>query len=85
MTSERASSVAAEICAYVVARFPSARGLNLGDEASLLDAGLIDSLGVLDLVAFVEETFGIQVGDDDLIPDNFDSVGALVRFVLRQR
>lgn len=83
MTSNSASSVAVAIRAYVRSRFPSAR--TLGDDDSLLDAGLIDSLGILDLVAYVEETFGIQVGDDDLSPDNFDTVGALVRFVLRTR
>ena len=66
---------------FVRTRFPLAGEMQVGDEDSLLDNGIIDSLGILDLVGFLEQTFGIQVEDDDLGPDNFDSVAALVRFV----
>jgi acyl carrier protein len=85
VTSEPASGIAAAIRAFVVSRFPLARSLALGDDGSLLDSGLIDSLGILDIVAFLEENFGIQVGESDLRPDNFDSVGAIARFVLGKR
>lgn len=85
MTSEDASRVDSTIREYVFTRFPSVRALRVSDEDSLLDAQLIDSLGVLDIVVFLEDTFGIQVADDELNADNFDSIGALVRFVLRKR
>ncbi len=52
-----------------------------GDEVSLLQRGLIDSLGVLDLVSFVEQQFGIKVGEEDMIPENFDSVTSLTSYV----
>ncbi len=52
--------------------------------ASLLSTGVIDSLGVLQLITFVEETFGIQVQDEDVVPDNFDSVRNLAAYVGRQ-
>ena len=52
-----------------------------GDDASLLDYGIVDSTGVLNLVLFVEEQFGIQVGDDELVPANFDSIRRLAAFV----
>jgi acyl carrier protein len=52
--------------------------------ASFLESGLIDSTGVLELVAFLEEQFHIKVEDEDLIPANLDSIDALTRFVERK-
>lgn len=54
---------------------------DLADDASLLEAGLIDSTGVLELVAFLEGRFGIRVADTDIVPANFDSVAGLVAYV----
>ena len=54
-------------------------------EQSFLQAGVIDSTGVLELVAFVEETYGIAVADDELVPAHFDSVRNLATFVERKR
>jgi acyl carrier protein len=54
---------------------------SLKDDASLLEEGIMDSTGVLDLVMFIEETFGIQVKDEELVPENLDSVDKLVAFV----
>ena len=54
---------------------------SLKDDVSLLEEGIMDSTGVLDLVMFIEETFGIQVEDEELIPENLDSVDRLVAFV----
>jgi acyl carrier protein len=51
------------------------------DEDSFLGTGIIDSLGVLQLVSFVETKFGLKVGDADLVPENFDSVARLAQFV----
>ena len=48
---------------------------------SLLEAGIIDSLGVVALVEFVAERFGIVVDVDDMVPENFDSLQAIVTFV----
>ena len=53
----------------------------ISDEASFLEEGIIDSVGVLELVAFIEETFGLRVEDEELIPENLDSVDRLVVFV----
>jgi acyl carrier protein len=54
------------------------------DEISLLDEGIIDSVGVMELVSFLEQDFGIGVEDDELVPDNLDSVANLVAFVGRK-
>jgi acyl carrier protein len=59
----------------------SSNGFNLGDDASLLEEGIIDSTGVLELVMFVEETFNVEVADEEIIPDNFDSVNNLAAYV----
>ena len=66
---------------FIVQRFPLASSKDLTSELSLLESGIVDSLGVLDLVGFIEEEFGIQAEDDDLVPENFDSIEALTRFV----
>jgi acyl carrier protein len=53
----------------------------LGDNISFLEKGIIDSTGVLELVSFIEETYGISVDDEDLIPDNFDSLNKLSSYI----
>lgn len=57
----------------------------LGVEASFLENGIVDSTGVLELVEFVESEFSIRVTDDELIPENFDSIQKLVAYVTRKR
>jgi acyl carrier protein len=57
----------------------------VADDESLLEAGAIDSLGVLQLVAKLEERYGISVSDDDLLPENFDSIHAIAAFVAAKR
>jgi acyl carrier protein len=56
-------------------------GFNYDNEASFLDEGIVDSLGVIELVTFVEQQFGISVADDELVPDNFDSVTKMEAYI----
>lgn len=58
--------------------------LPLSDDTSLLDSGVLDSLSLLQLVVFLEERFGITVGDTDLLPQNFASVQTICAY-LRSR
>jgi acyl carrier protein len=51
------------------------------NDDSFLQHGIIDSTGVLELVAFLEEKYGIKIRDEELVPDNLDSVNELVRFI----
>ncbi len=53
----------------------------LDDNDSFLEKGIIDSTGILELVSFVEEEFGIEVKDDELVPENFDSVSKLSEYI----
>jgi len=54
-------------------------------DASLLDAGIIDSTGVLELVTFLETKFGIEVQDEEMLPENLDSIRAIVAFIEGKR
>jgi acyl carrier protein len=56
-------------------------GFDLSDDASFLDEGVVDSTGTLELVMFVEENFGISVGDHEIEPKNFDSVNKLEAYI----
>ena len=53
----------------------------INDDTSFIEEGVIDSVGVVELVAFLEETFGFRIEDEELIPENLDSVQRLVTFV----
>jgi acyl carrier protein len=66
---------------FIIENFLFRSGDGLGDDDSFLDKGIIDSTGVLELVAFVEEQFGIKVADEELVPENLDSVNNLANFV----
>ncbi len=55
------------------------------DDDSFLDSRLIDSTGMLELVMFIEETFNIKVEDEELIPDNLDSINRLNEFIIGKR
>jgi acyl carrier protein len=60
------------------------RGSAFNDQQSFLDAGIIDSTGVLELVGFLEQHFGISIDDDELVPANLDSIALAVGFVQRK-
>jgi acyl carrier protein len=62
----------------------SAEGFPYTDEASLLREGIIDSLGVVELVEFVQKQFGVKVDQQEVIPENFDSVTRLSAYVRRK-
>ncbi len=55
------------------------------DTGSLLEAGVIDSLGVVALVSFIQKRYGIDITEDEMMPENFDSIGAIVSFVTEKR
>ncbi|HDR16583.1 MAG TPA: acyl carrier protein [Desulfobacteraceae bacterium] len=57
----------------------------LKNDDSFLEKGIIDSTGVLELVEWLEETFGIKIEDEELIPENLDSVNLLAAFIARKK
>jgi acyl carrier protein len=66
---------------FVAQKFPLARKRKVADYDDLLESGVIDSLGVLELVAFLQQEFGIAISDDDLTPENFKSIECMAQFV----
>jgi len=71
---------------YVQVNFLYMRsGLQFGDEESLLARGIVDSLGVMELVAFVEETWGVEVPPEDVVEANFGSLAAIRRYLAHRR
>jgi len=69
---------------FVVENFLFGDGETLRDDTSFMEDGIIDSTGILELVFFLEETFGFSVEDDELVPENMDSLQNIARFVDRK-
>ncbi len=74
--------VAGQIRSFLARQFPLAK--NVADDQPLLGGGLIDSLGILEVVSFLESEFNIAVADEELLPENFESVRNLSRFVQKK-
>jgi acyl carrier protein len=74
-----------QVRVFVTSNFYVADPATLQDGASLLDQGIIDSTGVLEVIFFIEETFGITVEDSEMLPDNLDSIERISNFVSRKK
>ena len=57
----------------------------LGPDESLLDRGIVDSTGMLEIIMFIEDELGVTVEDDEMIPENLDSVNRIAAFVSKKR
>ena len=67
---------------FILKQFPLARKQSsIEDDSSLLESGIIDSLGVQDLISFIEEEFRITISDEDLMAENFESIASMAAFV----
>ena len=79
------SQITEEVKSFILDNFLFGRDEDeLELEDSLMEKGIIDSTGVLELVGFLERTFDIEVEDEELIPDNLDSIGNITRYVERK-
>ena len=74
-------SVEKEIRQFIEGNFILDGNDNLSAEDSLLEKGIIDSTGVLELVAFIEENYNFKIKDEELIPENLDSIKSITKFV----
>jgi len=66
---------------FLLDRFPLVRKRGLNFEDNLLEGGVLDSLGILDLVAFIEKKFDVVLSDDELLPENFESIRHISTFI----
>jgi len=75
-----------ELRTFIHENFMMGRDIEeLTDSGSLLELGIIDSTGVLELVNFIEETYGFSIDDDELIPENLDSIEHLMNYINRKK
>ena len=74
-----------QVRTFVRSNFYVPEAVTLSDDASLLEQGIIDSTGVLELVTFIEDSFGVTVDDSEMVPQNLDSVDRIASFVGAKR
>lgn len=75
------TEIAARIHAWIGGQFPLARERAIDHSDSLLEGGIIDSMGVLEIVMYLEREFGVEVDDEDMVADHFESTAAIASFV----
>jgi acyl carrier protein len=78
------TNVRQELRQFVVQHFLFGQDQGFDEGASLLENGIVDSTGVLELVAHLEETYDVRVQDDELRPDNLDSIDSIVAYLARK-
>ncbi len=66
---------------FIAENFLFRADAELDDDQSLLESGVIDSTGVLEVIAFLEQTFGISIADEDIVPENLDSINNMTRYL----
>jgi acyl carrier protein len=79
------NELAATLRHFITENFLFGVESDFADDDSLLQRGIVDSTGVLELISFLETTFAVTVADDELAPENLDSIANLVRFIAAKR
>ncbi len=59
--------------------------IKFSNDDSLIEKGIIDSTGILEMVNFIQKNFGIKINDEDLIPENLDSINSIASFITRKK
>ena len=81
---EQRGAIEQDVRRFITENFPLGGGFELGGGDSLLEAGVIDSVGVLELIEHLESTYGFQIPDADVLPENLDSIDAIAQYVLQR-
>ena len=79
------NSLNEDIKRFIITKFPIARKTNITYEDSLLDSGIVDSLGVLEVVNYLVENHEIEIDEDDLMPENFNSIQLITDFIQKKK
>jgi acyl carrier protein len=69
---------------FIESNFYVPEGEPVPDDGSLLDRGIIDSTGVLELIGFLQDEFGVEVKDEEMVPDNLDSIAKLESYITKK-
>ncbi|HET9252924.1 MAG TPA: acyl carrier protein [Candidatus Eisenbacteria bacterium] len=76
-----AGATDARIREFILGKFPLAKKRGVRDDDPLLRTGILDSLGILEVVSFLESEFQIVVADEELVPESFETIATIARFV----
>ena len=80
------NSILKEVREYIIENFLLGDEEDeLSDSDSFLESGLIDSTGILEVIAFLEETYDVEIADEEMIPENLDSVERVARFIASKK
>jgi len=79
------SNIKQQVRQFILDNFMMAAAAEIPDEASFMDRHIIDSTGFLELISFVEQTFDIQITDEEMVPENLDSLNNIERYVQEKR
>lgn len=79
------NNVKARIKNFIIENFLFGDEEGLNDQTSFLDAGIIDSTGILELVDFLDSEFSIKINDDEILPENLDSINYIINFLEKKR
>lgn len=80
------SDVKSQVRQFILDNFiMGSEGADFADDASFMEHHIIDSTGFLELITFLESTFAIEVGDEEMVPENLDSLNALQAYVSRKQ
>ena len=77
-------SVAARVREFISEFFYVTDPAALEDDRSLIDSGIVDSTGMMDVIVFLETEYGFHVEDEEMVPENLESIGQITRFVERK-
>lgn len=70
---------------YIRSSFPFQKGIeNIGDDDALLETGIIDSMGILQFVDYLEAQYSIEIDDEEIVPDNFETIASVASLVNRK-
>jgi len=81
MSEVQVDTIAVRVRGFLIEKFPLAKKRNLQNNDSLIDSGVVDSLGILDLVTFLEGEFGLHISDEELLPENFQTIECIAALV----
>jgi len=79
------SNLKQQVRQFILDNFMMGGTADIPDDASFMERHIIDSTGFLELISFVEESFGIQVSDEEMVPENLDSLNNIERYVQQKR
>jgi acyl carrier protein len=79
-----ALTVSEQVRHFILQNYLLGKDFRLEDDQSFLDHGIIDSVGVLEFVAFLQERYGVKVEDEELLPENLDSINAVSAYLKRK-